>query len=215
MPDFSHACGFIFDCDGTLLDSMDAWDRAEQMLFDAAGPLTPEQEDRIHAAPIEEAARILHEEFGAAESPRAILDHLDAMLMPFYHDEAMALPGAAAFVRRLADAGTPCVVVSSSPVRYLSAGLSRVGLGDCFKALISTEDCGISKQEPGIYALACEELGCDPAQVWAVDDAPYAIRAMGAFGLSTLGVGNGCSSERRRELQEYATAYAETLADLL
>lgn len=215
MLDFSHACGFIFDCDGTLLDTMDAWDRAEQMLFEAAGPLTGDQEDRIHAAPIEEAARILHGEFGAAESPQAILDHLDAMLMPYYRDEVKALPGAVAFVRQLREAAVPCVVVSSSPVRYLEAGLSRVGLRDCFEALVSTEDCGISKQEPGIYALACEVLGCDPCRVWAVDDAPYAVRAMGAFGLHTLGVGNGCSPERRRELQECATAYAETLESLL
>lgn len=215
MTDFSEACGFIFDCDGTLLDSMGAWDRAEQMLFEAAGPLAPDQEDRIHAAPIEEAARILHEEFGAAESPQAILDHLDSMLMPYYRDEAEPLPGVVALVRALHGAGVPCVVVSSSPVRYLQAGLSRAGIADCFEALISTEDCGISKQEPGIYALACEVLGCDPGCVWAVDDAPYALRAMGDFGLRTLGVGNGCSEERRRELQQAAAAYAESLEELL
>ena len=30
MFDFESADGFIFDCDGTLLDTLDAWDEAER-----------------------------------------------------------------------------------------------------------------------------------------------------------------------------------------
>ena len=49
--DFDKVSGFIFDCDGTLLDSLGAWDVAERDLFAQAGELTQEQEDELHAVP--------------------------------------------------------------------------------------------------------------------------------------------------------------------
>ncbi len=215
MVAFDEACGYIFDCDGTLLDTLDAWATAEEMLFAAAGPLTEAQQDELHAAPFEEAARILHERYGVAESSQAILDHLEGYLMPFYSSHADPLPGARELVRSLASRGARCVVVSSSPQRYLRAGLEKAGILDCFCALVSTEDTGISKEDPAIYRHACEVLGCAPETVWAVEDAPYAIKVLGSCGINTLGVGNGCSDERRRELRACATAYAETLEDVL
>ena len=72
MDRFQGAKGFIFDCDGTLLDTLDAWDEAERDLFAESGPLTQEQEDEIHSAPIEDAARIFHEKYGVGKSAAAI-----------------------------------------------------------------------------------------------------------------------------------------------
>ena len=99
----------------------------------------------------------------------------------------------ARFVLRAKELGIPCVVVSSSPKRYLAEGLARAGILECFKALVTTDTVGSSKQEPAIYQAAVDELGCAPDRVWAFDDAPYAIAAMHAFGLKTACVGNRSS----------------------
>lgn len=189
MFDFSLANGFIFDCDGTLLDTLDAWEDAERDLFMQAGSLTQEQEDEIHAAPIEQACELLHVRYGVGESAADVLAHLDGFLLPHYRDESTAMPGAVDFVRAASERGIPCIVVSSSPRRYLAAGLKRAGILDCFSELVSTDEVGVSKQEPGIYEEAVRVLGCDAASVWAVDDAPYAIDAMHRFGLKTICVG--------------------------
>jgi len=189
MFDLSDIGGFIFDCDGTLLDTLGAWDEAERDLFAQAGPLTQEQEDEIHAAPIEEAAAILHERYGVGESPAGVLGHLDGILIPYYGQKAEAMPGAVEFVKKVHEAGIPCVVLSSSPRRYLAAGLSRIGILDCFVDLVSTDEVGCSKQDFGIYEKALEVLGCEKERIWAVDDAPYAIAVMHDFGLKTICVG--------------------------
>lgn len=189
MFDFEGVGGMIFDCDGTLLDTLDAWEEAERDLFAMSGPLTREQEDEVHAAPIEKAAEILHERYGVYESAAAVLEHLDGHLIPYYGEKALVMPGAAEFVREAHGRGIPCVVVSSSPRRYLEAGLARAGMLDCFSELVSTDEVGVSKQEPGIYEAAVRVLGCEPGRVWAVDDAPYAVAAMHEFGLRTICVG--------------------------
>ena len=207
MFDFTMADGFIFDCDGTLLDTLNAWDEAERDLFAQAGELTQAQEDEIHAAPIEQAAAILHERYGVGESAEDVLAHLDGYLLPHYRDSSVPMAGALEFVCAVHDRGIPCVVVSSSPRRYLAAGLERAGVLDCFKELVSTDEVGASKQDFKIYEVAVRELGCEASRVWAVDDAPYAIAVMHEFGLKTI-----CAGPRKSDV---ADINVETLEELL
>lgn len=214
MFNLGETSGLMFDCDGTLLDTLGAWDDAERDLFAQAGSLTSEEEDDIHSAPIEQAAVILHEKHGVGESAAAVLAHLDGHLLPFYRDRARALPGAVQFVRRAHEAGVPCVVVSSSPRRYLEAGLAHVGLLDCFAELVTTDETGCSKQDFAIYERALSLLGSPLDSTWAVDDAPYAIAVMRDFGLHTIAVGNGCSDERAALLRSRADVFAQTLEEL-
>ena len=189
MNGFEGVEGFVFDCDGTLIDSLGAWEEAERDLFAQSGPLTQEQEDEIHSAPIEKAAEIFHEKYGVGESSEAVLAHLDGHLLDFYAHKAVGMPGACAFVRKAFESGAPCVVLSSSPRRYLDAGLKRIGIRDCFVELVTTDETGCSKQDAAIYERALSILGSDAASTWAFDDAPYAIFAMHSAGLKTVCVG--------------------------
>jgi len=214
MVNFATAKGFIFDCDGTLLDSLGAWEEAESPLFAQTGPLTQAQEDEIHSAPFAQAAELFHTKYGVGESAQDVYDHLDGFLLRYYRDEAQALPGACELVRSISSAGVPCVVLSSSPRRFLEAGLRRVGILDCFADLVTTDEAGVSKQDPAIYARALEILGADRGDVWAVDDAPYAIGVMADFGLNTIGVAYGSSDERRKQLKMRADVVVETLCDI-
>lgn len=218
LPEFNldNISGLVFDCDGTLLDTLDAWRNAEEDLF-AQIPfeLSPEQEDAIHSVSVEEAARIFHETYGVGESTQAVFDHLESRLLGYYATNAKPLPGAIELVLAARKRGIPCVVVSSSPRRYLEAGLRAAGAADCFRRLISTEDAGVSKQDPRIYQLALDVLGSDIATTWALDDASYACRAMGAFGFKTVSPVNGEGPERRAVKSQAATLVVETLEELL
>ena len=114
--DLNNISGLVFDCDGTLLDTLDVWRAAEEDLF-AQIPfeLSPEQEDAIHSVSVEQAARIFHETYGVGESTQAVFDHLESRLLAFYATDAKPLPGAVALVRAAREHGIPCVVVSSTP----------------------------------------------------------------------------------------------------
>ena len=44
------------------------------------------------------------------------------------------------------------------------------GFEDLVDEIIYSHECGMTKPDPGIYALACERLGVEPAQMVFLDD---------------------------------------------
>ena len=215
MFDFAGVEAVIFDCDGTVLDTLDAWDEAERDLFSQAGLLTQEQEDRIHAAPIEEACRIMYEEYGVGASTEEVLAHLDGHLLPFYRHKAQVLPGVIDLVRALESEGISFAIMSSSPRRYIEAGLGNAGLLGAFYEIITTEETGCSKDDEKMFERALMVLDSNREATWAIDDAPYALRAMKEWGFKTIAPLNGCNESRARELEEVADIVVPTLEALL
>ncbi|MBQ9069495.1 MAG: HAD family phosphatase [Eggerthellaceae bacterium] len=214
-PLFDNATGFIFDCDGTLLDTMAAWNDLEERLFaEASIPFTSEEIDEVRALPIQLGAGKFFEH-GIGSSPEDVLDMLDMALLDFYRDEAIALPGAVEFVRSAREAGIPCTVVSSSPQRYVQAGLGRVGIADAFEAIVTTEDVDLSKQDPRIYLHAISSMGSSVESTWGFDDALYAIRVMSSIGLRTCGCYDHDETGTYDQLAEAADIAIRSFSELL
>lgn len=181
--------GVIFDCDGTLLDTMHVWQGIEETLARKAEVvLTKDQTDLIGSLTIPEVCSYFHEELGLGKSIESVYSLIDDVMMRFYADEATARPGAVAFVAALVERGVRCTVASSSPHRYLTAGLSRCGLLDCMDGVLSVDDVGSSKRERAIYDAACDAMGTSVAQTWGVDDSLYAVEAMKRFGYRVIGM---------------------------
>lgn len=213
---FDGASGIIFDCDGTLLDTMPLWNQAEAKLFAQLDrPLTDQEMNEVRAAPIEEGARILHENHGLRESTQAVLDYFDDMLLGSYRDCALAKPGVADLLTLIDEAGIPCAVVTSSPLRYVQAGLDHAGIAHYFGAIVTTDEAKCSKQDGRIYQLALDAIGASKQQAWGVDDALYAVKAMGAFGLRTIGVFDCEETATFEGLQAHATKAVRSLEELL
>ena len=212
---YDGASGIIFDCDGTLLNTMDIWNETEQRLLATADvSLTEDQMNTVRAAPIPEGAALLHQ-FGVGESPKAVLDFLDGSLMGFYRDQARPLPGVVELLGRLGQAGIPCVVVTSSPLRYVNAGLECAGIAEAFVDVITTDEVGISKREVGIYQHALDAMGAARETAWGIDDALYAVKVMSSYGLRTIGAYECDETGTFEQLREAADIAVRSLEELL
>jgi len=213
---FDDASGFVLDCDGTLLDSMPAWDAVERWEIELIGrELTMPELEVIRSVPMAEACVILHEKYGLGDSPEWVNREVDARLQEFYATKVEPLPGVRAFVELMVGRGIPCSVVSSSPDRYLYAGFDHCGMTDLFAAIISTDAAGLSKQDPAIYHLACERMGSEVATTWGADDSLYAIHTMKAAGLRTIGAYDGDSTGSFEDLQKHADVAIRSFEELL
>jgi epoxide hydrolase-like predicted phosphatase len=61
-------------------------------------------------------------------------------------------------------------ILSNSFVGAREREQAAYGFEDLVDEIVYSHECGMSKPDPGIYALACERLGVEPAQMVFLDD---------------------------------------------
>lgn len=183
------AIGAVFDCDGTLLDSMDAWlvvqtglvagivDISADELTAELGPMT-----------IPEAGAHLHAKYGVGRDADDVVRMIGEGMLAYYRTQAAPRPGALEFVKALFDLGVSCSVASSSPQAYLQAGLSRAGFMPYLDAIVSVDDVGASKREPTVYNQACKLMGTRIEDTWGFEDSLYALKTLKKAGYKTVGI---------------------------
>jgi beta-phosphoglucomutase len=108
--------------------------------------------------------------------------------------DVLPVPGVFEFIECLGRAGiTMAIATSASAARTMSI-LERMGLLTHFSAIVTGDDVGEGKPDPGIYQLACQSIDCAPQSAVAVEDAASGIRAAKGAGLKCVGVAS-CQSE--------------------
>lgn len=181
--------GVIFDCDGTLIDSMDAWRDLEGELGRRVGvELTSEDRQTLCTLNIPESAQYFHDRFGLGASDDEVVGMMDEIMLDFYGHRAVARPGALAFIDGLARHGVVMSVASSSPKPYLEAGLACAGIAPYLEAVVSVEDVHSSKRNPKVYDHTRDLMGTSTSLTWGFEDAIYAVRTLARAGYGTVGV---------------------------
>jgi HAD superfamily hydrolase (TIGR01509 family) len=181
-----EACGVVFDCDGTLVDSEplagEAWRRA---LAPYGYAVTDEDLAACVGIPYARTHAYLAERAAIPVAPtlwpelsRELFALIDARLEPF--------PDAVATVEKLRERGVRVAVASSSPRERLDRTLARARLA--FGVSIAGDEVEHGKPAPDMFLLAAERLGVEPARCVVVEDSPPGVAAGRAANMPTLGV---------------------------
>lgn len=183
--------GAIFDCDGTIVDSIPMWRYVPDRLLRRYGTsMTPEVFEATEPLNCDDECRWFHEHLGVGESPEALYEELRALIRDEYAHVVKAVPGVGDFLAELDAAGIPMVVASSTPADDLRIALAAHGLEGYFKDVIFTGDVGRGKEYPDVYLHALEVLGTDRASTWVFEDAPFGVRTAHEAGFPTVALIN-------------------------
>lgn len=206
--------GVIFDCDGTLVDSMGAWHHALTVAVEQEGKeITPEDADKITGMSLPEANAFLHEVYNVGKDAADVEHIIFEYMQKFYTEEVVARPGALRFVEELYKAGVPMAVASSSSPHMLDACLTRCGFAPYMKAIVSVEDVNSSKRETKVYDYARSFLGTERANTWVFEDASYALETVMRAGYRSVGIYDNDISGTREQLQAIADVFIEGYID--
>ena len=180
------ASGVLFDMDGTLVDST-AVVEAAWAGFGQRHDIDPRTILAFsHGRQTIDTVRHFLPDLDEAEQHR-IVDEMIAAEVDNV-DGILEVPGAAAFVSRLVDAGVPVALVTSAP-RDLAVNRMRAAGVHVPEALVASEDVDHGKPHPDGYLRGAALLGVDPAECVAFEDAPAGLEAAIASGATTVVVG--------------------------
>jgi beta-phosphoglucomutase len=101
------------------------------------------------------------------------------------------LPGAAAWVQRLHDAGWKQAIASSAPRENVEVMLRALSLERWFDAIVAAEDVTTGKPDPEVFLAAARRLGAAPARSIVVEDAAAGVEAARRAAIKSIGVTTG------------------------
>jgi HAD superfamily hydrolase (TIGR01509 family) len=179
--------GLIFDCDGTLTDSMPlhyvAWSRTLQ----SYGVSFPE--DRFYALggmPSKQIVTLLSGEHGVEVDAHAAAlekEQLFIDLMQHLTPIADVIEVAQHFRGQV-----PMAVASGGYRHIILHQLQQIGISDWFETVVTAEDTIRHKPEPDVFLLAAERLGVPPQDCLVYEDSTLGIDAAKAAGMDFIDV---------------------------
>lgn len=167
----------IFDCDGTLLDSMPMWRTATKDLFATYGvEATQAIFDTIEPLSLPETCAYIHDVLGIGKSADDVSHTLDTIVQKGYASCPGPLPHVVHLLENLRAHGVKMAVASSTSQKNLNFALEYFGIAHFFKKTFSTGGSIRSKEYPDIWEAACDYLGCEKEDTWVFEDAPFGVR---------------------------------------
>ncbi len=177
--------GFLFDLDGTLVDSLPAVERA-WVNWAVAHDIDPQEVlDFIHGKQAITSLR----HFLQGKSEAEIQREFDELERTEASDTqgVQAMPGASQLLERLNALGIPWAIVTSGTVPIAHAR-HRAGQLPQPQVFITAEQVARGKPQPDAYLLGAASLGLEPHECVVVEDAPAGLESGLAAGCQVIAV---------------------------
>lgn len=187
IPDGNFSA-YIFDCDGTLVDSMPLHLRAWRAALERHGfppeQFTVEMHHTFAGMPGEAIVRKLNERFGC-DLPQ---DQVEKDRVEWYLANHMTARAIEPVVKIARDARgrLPMAVASGSDAHIVVSSLQSLGILDLFCTVITPADVARGKPAPEMFLLAAERMGVPPAGCLVFEDGLLGIEAAAAAGMQSV-----------------------------
>jgi len=177
--------GYVFDLDGTLIDSMpvhfEAWtaglrnsgfqyEFSEEFFYSLGG------------VPTKRIIEILNEKHGTHMDPEAVMHEKERI----YLERLAGVPRiepVVAFAERAVAKGIPVSIASGGPRPVVDAALRGAKLASLFPVIVTPEDVTHGKPSPEMFLLAAKKMGVPPGQCLVLEDAELGRQAAVAAGM--------------------------------
>ncbi|MCR4994699.1 MAG: HAD-IA family hydrolase [Bacteroidales bacterium] len=190
----------LFDMDGVLFDSMPghayAW---AKVMTDYGLPMKPvdafENEGRTGIGTISIFTQRYWGREATEEEARELYIRKTAVFNEYqaaHGGEAPEIPGAAAVLDKVREAGLLRMLVTGSAQQSLLSRLDRHYPGHFKPELMVTgDDVRYGKPNPEPYLMALQKAGISADEAVVVENAPLGVRAAVAAGITTIAVNTG------------------------
>jgi DNA helicase-2/ATP-dependent DNA helicase PcrA len=204
----------IFDLDGTLTDTEKfyqiAWPKALEHFGYKCEPWMP-LELRSLGRPF--APERFKEWFGQDFDYNRVREYRKALVVDIIKEQGIPLkPGVKEILAWLRENGILTCIATANEYERTKGYLTKLGLFELFDRIICSDMVKLGKPAPDIYAYACEQLGLDPKETFAVEDSPNGVTSAYGAGCNVIMIPD--LTEPDEELKAKLYARLDSLLDI-
>jgi beta-phosphoglucomutase family hydrolase len=181
--------GYIFDLDGTLVDTMPLHYRAWDAAMRGVGLRCPLDEDLFYSlggVPTRRVAELIAKHYGLTIEVEHVF-HTKERLFNEIRSDAKLIEPVAAFARRVAKSH-PVSIASGGTTDIVHPMLKLTGLAEIFPVVVTADDVVHGKPAPDMFLLAAKRMGVEPDRCLVFEDAEPGMRAAEAAGMKWVRV---------------------------
>lgn len=206
---------YLFDFDGTLVDSMPTYGALMLRILDEHGIAYGEDIIRV-ITPLGFVGTAEYFIGMGLDRPREELVALmTAYAVDAYTHRVPAKPHVIEVLRELKARGHSLNVLTASPHDTLDPCLKRLGIFDLFDNVWSCNDFGTTKADPEIYRMAAARMGVPVSDVIFLDDNYNADKTALEAGMQVFGVFDESSREAADQIRAITHRYITDFSELL
>lgn len=206
---------YLFDFDGTLVDSMPAYAATMIRVLEENNIQYPADIIKIITPLGYIGTAEYFMKLGLNKPKDEIIAIITSYLTEEYHNRIPAKSNVVSVLKELKSRGADLNVLTASPHVMLDACLKRLGVYDLFTNVWSCEDFATTKADPNIYWMAAEKMGTTVDQVLFLDDNYNADKTAKSAGMKVCGVYDLSSDEYTEEIKAVADYYISDFSELL
>jgi len=182
--------GYIFDCDGTLIDSMPvhyrAWDEAMRR-NGMPGTLDESLFYSLGGVPTRRVAQLIAAHYGITVDVDVVFTEKENLFVKLLADVKRIEP-VVTFAKRAVAQNKPVAVASGGPREVVHHSLKLAGLAPLFPIVVTPEDVAHGKPAPDMFLLAAKKLGVPASKCLVFEDAEPGHQAAAAAGMQSVHV---------------------------
>ena len=206
--------GLIFDLDGTLLDSMPAWNQLlDNMLLKNVITPPPDLLDRTKTLGLENATGMVLEEFGLNADPAAVYQMFQDEMEYQYCNVIPLKAGVQEFLDAM-KGRIPMAVATATSRALVEKALAHHNLNDYFQSITTVAEVGIGKHDPKVFLTAAEKLEVSADECVIFEDSLTAIRSANAAGFYTVAIYEATNQHEQDNLMMEANLYVKDFHEI-
>ena len=206
---------YLFDFDGTLVDSMPTFISSMLRILDENNIKYGDDIVKTITPLGLGGTADYYISLGIKQSREEILSKMLSYMTEAYEKTIEAKPKVIVTLRELYARGDRLHVLTASPHSSLDPCLKRLNIFDLFTNVWSCEDFGTTKANPDIYKMAADRIGAPIYEILFLDDNLDANIAAKRSGIKVCGIFDESSAEYTDKMRSVADFYIYDLSELI
>ncbi len=175
---------YLYDCDGTLADTMEAHIEAwVQELMERGLQIDGSLIHELAGMPAVQTVEVMNTRFKVSLDPEEVAQAKEERFYQGYLHRIRPIPAVCEDLIRRAKEGKRIAVVSGGRTRIVKKTLEILNLAPWVQVVICAEDVKQGKPHPEPFLLAAKGLGVKPEDCLVFEDADFGFRSASAAGM--------------------------------